>query len=251
MRIILIRTGVVVLLAIVLPLVGGLAITYGEWSGNSDRRYQFYGSSGQAPSALDHGEAIVQVYAARAARWRGIFGVHTWIAYKKTDATQYLRTEVIGWGARYKESVVVTRNGIPDQYWYGYEPELLADIRGQQAENAIARIESLIDEYPFRNRYRIWPGPNSNTYTAYLLREVEELVVDLPATAIGKDYVDRVGFAEAPSNSGYQFLAHGLFGVTLALEEGLEINLLGATYGLDLDPLAMKLPYIGRLGFAN
>jgi hypothetical protein len=249
MRVILVRTGIVVLLALVFPLLGGLAIAYGEWSGNSDRRYHFYGSSGQAPSAQEHGAAIVQVYAARAARWRGIFGVHTWIAYKKTGATQYVRTEVIGWGARYKESVVVTRNGIPDQYWYGYEPELLADIRGQQAEKAIARIESLIEEYPFRNHYQIWPGPNSNTYTAHLIRQVEELVVDLPATAIGKDYTDRVGFAAAPSNTGYQFLAHGLFGVKLALEEGLEINILGATYGLDLNPLALKLPCIGRLGF--
>ncbi len=249
MRVILVRTGIVVLLALVLPFLGGLAIAYGEWSGNSDRRYQFYGSSGQAPSAQEHSEAIVQVYAARAARWRGIFGVHTWIAYKKAGAMQYVRTEVIGWGARHKESVVVTRNGIPDQYWYGYEPELLADIRGQQAEKAIARIESLIDEYPFRDHYQIWPGPNSNTYTAHLIRQVDELVVDLPATAIGKDYADRVGFAAAPSNTGYQFMAHGLFGVKLAVEEGLEVNILGATYGLDLNPLALKLPCIGRLGF--
>jgi hypothetical protein len=147
--------------------------------------------------------------------------------------------------------VVVTRDGIPDQYWYGYEPELLADIRGQRAESAIARIESLIDEYPYQNQYRIWPGPNSNTYTAYLIRGVEELVVDLPPTAIGKDYIDRVGTEEAPSKTGYQFLAHGMFGITLALQEGLEINLLGATYGVDLNPLALKLPCIGRFGFVN
>jgi hypothetical protein len=251
MRVILIRTGIVVLLAIVFPFVGGLTIAYGEWSGNSERRYQFTGSSGQAPRAQEHGEAIVQVYAARAARWRGVFGVHSWIAYKQAGATQYVRTEVIGWGARYKESVVVTRNGIADQFWYGYEPELLADIRGQDAENAIARIEGLIDQYPYKNHYKVWPGPNSNTYTAYLIREVEELVVDLPATAIGKDYVDRVGIAAAPSNTGYQFLAHGLFGVTLALQEGLEINILGATYGVDLNLPALKLPCIGRLGFSN
>jgi len=251
MRVILVRTGIVVLVAIVLPLLGGLTIAYDEWSGNTERRYQFYGSSGQAPGAQEYGAAIVQVYAARAARWRGIFGVHTWIAYRKADSAQYVRTEVIGWGARDRESVVVTRNGIPDQYWYGYEPELLADIRGRQAEHAIARIESLIDKYPYRNRYQLWPGPNSNTYTAYLIREVEELVVDLPPTAIGKDYADRVGFAEAPSNTGYQFLAHGLFGVKLALEEGLEIDILGATYGVDLNLPALKLPCIGRLGFSN
>jgi hypothetical protein len=249
MRKILIRLGIVVLLAIVFPFLGGLTIAYGEWSRKSDRRYQFTGSSGQAPDAALYSEAVVQVYAARAARWRGVFGVHSWIAYKKADAAQYVRAEVIGWGAQYKQTVVVKRNGIPDQYWYGYEPELLAEIRGPDAENAILEIESLIEQYPFKNHYTVWPGPNSNTFTAHIAREVEELEIDLPPTAIGKDYVDRIGFAEAPSKSGFQFLAHGVFGVTLALEEGIEINLLGATYGVDFNPPALKLPCIGRIGF--
>ena len=137
------RIGIFILLAIVFPLAGGLTIAYDEWSGMKERRYQLTGSSGQAPLPEEHEAAIVQVYAARAARWRGIFGVHTWIAYKKAGASEYRRTEVIGWGARYRETVVYDRNGIPDRYWYGYEPELLADIRGQQAETAIARIEEL------------------------------------------------------------------------------------------------------------
>ena len=37
-------------------------------------------SSEQAPIAGKTDEAIIQVYAARAARWRGSVGVHTWIA---------------------------------------------------------------------------------------------------------------------------------------------------------------------------
>jgi len=249
MRIVLFRVAVILLVTVVIPLIGGLTIAYGEWSRKSDQRYQFTGSSGQAPEAALYSEAIVQVYAARAARWRGVFGVHSWIAYKKADTTQYVRAEVIGWGAQYKQSVVVKRNGIPDQYWYGYEPELLADIRGQDAEKAIRRIEYLIEQYPFKNHYKVWPGPNSNTFTAHIAREVEELEIDLPPTAIGKDYVDRIGFDAAPSKTGFQFLVHGVFGITLALEEGFEINLLGATYGIDLNPLALKVPCIGRIGF--
>ena len=81
------------------------------------------------------------------------------------------------------------------------------------------------------------------------LGAVDELDVDLPATAIGKDYIDRAGFAGTPSGTGFQFLVHGVFGVTLALDEGIELNLLGATYGVDLYPPALKLPCIGRLGF--
>jgi hypothetical protein len=29
--------------------------------------------------------------------------------------------------------------------------------------------------YPYPNEYRAWPGPNSNTFTAYIAREVPEL----------------------------------------------------------------------------
>jgi hypothetical protein len=196
----LLRIGIFILLAIVFPFAGGLTIAYDEWSGTTERRYQFTGSSGQAPLPEAH-------------------------------------------------SVVYDRGGIPDRYWYGYEPELLADIRGKQAETAIARIEELAPQYEYRQRYQVWPGPNSNTYIAHLLREIDELEVDLPATAIGKDYIERVGFMAAPSNTGFQFSAHGMLGLTLALDEGVEVNLLGASYGVDLYPPALKLPAIGRLGF--
>ena len=249
MRRVLIRGGAALLLLVIFPLAGGLYIVYGDrLLGNEEPRY-YYGSSGQAPAADAHPEAIVQVYAARAARWRGIFGVHTWVAYKPAGASYYQRTEVIGWGARGGQRVVYRREGIPDGYWYGFEPELLGEIRGAEAEQAIARIERFVDEYPYANRYQVWPGPNSNTYTAHLLRAVDELDVDLPATAIGKDYIDRAGFSGTPSGTGFQFLVHGVFGVTLALDEGIELNLLGATYGVDLYPPALKLPCIGRLGF--
>ena len=41
----------------------------------------------------------------------------------------------------------------------------------------------------------------------------------------------------------------GALGVLVAIEEGIEINLLGAVFGLDLNPPAFKLPIVGRLGF--
>jgi hypothetical protein len=48
-------------------------------------------SAGIAPPAETTAEAVVQVYGARALNWRGIFGVHTWIATKPPEATQYTR----------------------------------------------------------------------------------------------------------------------------------------------------------------
>src|SRR5207247_10722382 len=54
-------------------------------------------SAGIAPPAETTPEAVVQVYAARALNWRGIFGVHTWIATKPENATEDTLHQVIGW----------------------------------------------------------------------------------------------------------------------------------------------------------
>jgi hypothetical protein len=34
-----------------------------------------------------------------------------------------------------------------------------------------------------------------------------------------------------------------------AAEEGLEVNVLGLTFGVDLNDLALKLPFVGSIGF--
>ena len=43
----------------------------------------------------------------------------------------------------------------------------------------------------------------------------------------------------------------GVAGVLLALEEGIEVNVLGLILGVDLKDPALKLPGLGRLGFPN
>ncbi len=72
----------------------------------------------------------------------------------------------------------------------------------------------------------------------------------MPPTAIGKDYLPGGALvAGAPSGTGYQVSLFGLFGVLAAIEEGLEINLLGLSFGIDPLDLALKLPMAGRIGF--
>jgi hypothetical protein len=81
---------------------------------------------------------------------------------------------------------------------------------------------------------------------------VPELSLDIPASAIGKDYrpwYQPVG--HAPSGTGLQLSILGLAGVTLASEEGIEFNLLGLSFGIDLLQPALRLPAIGRLGMAE
>ena len=72
------------------------------------------------------------------------------------------------------------------------------------------------------------------------------MAIDLPPTAIGKDYSDQF-LAESPSNSGFILGYKGILSLMLSSEEGVEFNLGGAVYGIDLSPLAIKLPAVGRI----
>ena len=215
----------------------------GDWRRASRERV------GTAPDPAITPEAVVQVYAGRAFRWRGIFGVHTWIATKARNAENYYVHQVIGWYARHGGSSISSSPGAPDRRWYGATPELLADLRGQDAEAAIPKILQAIETYPHEYEYVLWPGPNSNTFTAHIVRVVPELSVDFPPTAIGKDYIANGAIAgTTPSGTGFQLSALGAAGVMIALEEGIEVNLLGLTLGIDPIDLAIKLPGVGRLG---
>ncbi|MFT5445957.1 MAG: hypothetical protein ACI9DC_001119 [Gammaproteobacteria bacterium] len=205
-------------------------------------------SAGLAPSPVTNKEAIVQVYGARAFNWRGIFAVHTWIAVKAENANQFTVYQVIGWRTRHGGSAVVASYDVPDRNWYGARPEIYKDIRGPDAQALIPEIEAAVQSYPHVHRYVLWPGPNSNSFVAHVARQVPNLAVDLPPTAIGKDYIghgDLIG--PAPSNTGFQISLFGLLGLTLALEEGIEFNVLTLNVGIDPLDLGIRLPGLGRI----
>ena len=213
-----------------------------------DWRTASHESVGLAPDAAATSEAVVQVYGARTWGWRGNFGVHTWVAVKPANASAYTVYEVIGWRLRWADSVVAIHNRAADARWYGNAPELYADKRGADAEKLIPRIDAAARSYPYPGEYTAWPGPNSNTFTAWITRAVPELGVDLPPTAIGKDYISGSIFGSAPSGRGMQLSLGGMFALTASGVEGLELNLLGLTFGINPFDPAIKLPLMGRIG---
>ena len=209
-------------------------------------------SAGIAPPAENTPEAVVQVYTARALNWRGIFAVHSWVATKPENAETYTVHQVIGWRVYRDLPAMVSAPGTPDGRWFGNEPSLIAELRGQAAARAIPKIIEAVANYPYPNEYTVWPGPNSNTFVAYIGKQVPELRMDLPSTAIGKDYpINGSIFDRAPSGTGYQVSMLGVLGVTLAREEGVELNLLGLNFGIDFYKPALKLPFVGRIGVGD
>ena len=224
-------------------LAFGRAATSGDWRTATHR------SVGLAPDPAVHKEAVVQVYAGRTFGWRGAFAVHTWLAAKPKGAADYTRYEVIGWYARAGHSAVsISEARAPDAEWYGNAPRLLRDLRGEDAEAVIAKLPQAVASYPYAMQYSVWPGPNSNTFIAHLGREIPELRLTLPSIAIGKDYLP-LGevFARTPSGTGYQLSLSGVLGISAAVDEGLELNVLGLVAGVDVRRPALKIPGIGRL----
>jgi hypothetical protein len=206
---------------------------------------------GLAPNPATTQEAVVQVYAARVWGMKGIFGVHTWVAVKPTGAPTYTVYEIMGWRLRWSDSALVVRQRAADARWYGSEPDLIAEKRGEGVDDLIVRIDKAARDYPWANEYTLWPGPNSNTFTAWIGRAVPELQIDLPSTAIGKDYLGSKLLAAAPSGKGVQFSLFGLLGMSASPVEGLEVNVLGLAFGVNPFDMSVKLPLVGRIGPAR
>lgn len=238
-------------LLLAVPVYTACSATWLKFSGQvQDRNWRTASRepAGLAPDPANTPEAVVQVYAARAVRWRGYFGVHTWVAVKRTDAREFTVYEVSGHRLRRTGTSLVVGQRAPDGFWYGNRPELLGDKRGDGVDAIIDRIEAAVRSYPWADRYGIWPGPNSNTFVAHVLRSAPELRVDLPPTAVGKDFLGIKPVGSLPSGTGGQLSLFGVAGIAVGLEEGLEVNLLGLTFGIDPASLALKLPLVGSIG---
>ena len=158
------KTIVLALLALfLLPLAARAAIFAFEDRPHSWRDAD-WSSIGSLPPAERHPEARVLVLSGRTGGWKGVVAVHSWIVIKRENGRDWTRYDVVGWG-----NPVRVNGWAPDGRWYGDRPVVIADLKGAAAEKLIPRIEAAITAYRFHNAgdYRIWPGPNSNTFVAH------------------------------------------------------------------------------------
>jgi len=145
----------------------------------------------RAPDPLLHPEAVVQVYGADVWGFRGHFAIHTWVATKPRNASEYSIFQVIGWRARRGRPVLSIEQGDPARDWFGSPAILLHERRGPEAQALIERIHAAVSTYPFVHEYTMWPGPNSNSFVAWIGLSVPELGLELPAKAVGQAWMKR------------------------------------------------------------
>lgn len=206
-----------------------------------------WSSAHMAPDPTRNKEAIIQIYAARTGGWKGIVSDHCWIILKDKNGIAFDRYEVLGWGTAVRKNAYAA-----DGHWYSNKPRIIADVRGPAAEAILGSIKQAIATYPYAGTgvYRLWPGPNSNSFVADIARRVKGLDPDLPATAIGKDFLVREYiFDSAPSHTGWQVSLYGIAGVLIAKKEGVELSIGGLVLGASLFERTLKLPAIGTIHY--
>ncbi len=240
-----------VLLAILVVFLAPLGVHAALYAGKehpASFRQANWSSVGMLPPASADREARLLVFTGRTGRWKGIFSVHSWVVFKPEGASAWSRYDVVGWG-----NPVRSNGWAPDSRWYGDIPRVLVDVRGAEAARMIPKVQAAINGYNYRNDgdYRVWPGPNSNTFVAAVLRSVPELAVTLPPNAVGKDFRDGAYAGRTDSGTGIEASLYGLLGIKFGWVEGVELNFLGLVAGFDLRHPAVKLPGFGRIGMAD
>ena len=232
-----------ILVIFIAPVLAHAAIWLSEERPGSWRDAD-WSSAGVLPDPRADPAASIRVMAARTGGLKGIVSVHTWLVLKDRNATGYKRYDVVGWGNP------VRLNSQPaDGRWYSNDPVVIHELKGPEAERLLPKVEAAIAEYQWSERgsYRIWPGPNSNTFVATVLAAVPEFNADMPPTAIGRDYPNGSWVRRAPGGGLFITLG-GFAGLTLGLREGIEVNFFGLVAGIRLHRPALILPGFGVLG---
>ncbi|MBO6719108.1 MAG: DUF3750 domain-containing protein [Rhizobiaceae bacterium] len=205
-----------------------------------------WSASGVLPPVETDSEAAIYLMAARTGGLKGALSVHSWIVTRRAGANSYDRYDKVGWGSP------VRRNNYPaDGRWYSNTPWIVHAVYGEKAERLIPEIEAAIADYPFSHRgdYRIWPGPNSNTFVAHVLREVPEFGGYLPPNATGRDFAPGIFDIDWSDEA---FDMHVTFGGVLGFAagrvSGLELHFMGLVAGFDFRNPAVKIPAAGTIG---
>lgn len=208
-----------------------------------------WSSSGVLAPAPSVPQAFVAVLSARTGGLKGAVSEHSWIVVKEKGASAYERWDKVGWGTP------VRRNEFPpDGRWYSNRPHFVFSAEGDAAERLIPKLRAAIAAYPFSRRggYHIFPGPNSNSFVAFVMRQVPEIDVALPPVSVGRDYPTdgRLAFLDPDGRDAHLSL-FGYAGISAGWKSGFEFNLLGLVVGLDVRRIGIKVPAFGTFALLD
>ena len=204
-----------------------------------------WSASGVLPTADTIDGPAIFLMAARTGGLKGAFSVHCWIVIKRDHGAGYDRYDKVGWGRPVRKNSYE-----PDGRWYSNTPVIIASVSGSEAARLVAKAETAIDAYPYREYgdYTIWPGPNSNSFVAHVIKAVPEMGAQLPPNAVGRDFAPGLAsFDIADDWQDMHATFGGLIGFAAGVRSGLEFHFFGLVAGLDFVRPAIKIPAYGRV----
>jgi hypothetical protein len=189
----------------------------------------------------------VQLWSATLPSVLRVIAVHTWFNVFDEKEGRWRRWEVWqnrdaggeSWGHVHRDLMH------PERPVGGGPASCESEWTGDEAERLLAVLERS-PEYPERDRYRYWPGPNSNTYAAWVLSQAG-IPYSLNPRAIGKDFLGVHGYG-LKREMGKTQLESPLLGVCVDPLRAVELHVLALTLGIERQPLALITP-LGRLRF--
>lgn len=232
---------VFILAVFVLPALIHLAVWSFKERPNGWRQAN-WASAGILPHPPASDTASIRILAARTGGLKGAFATHSWIVIKRPGAADYDRYDVVGWGRPVRKNAYDA-----DGRWYSNDPQVHFKLEGEQAADLIPQVEAAIANYRWSGfgDYTIWPGPNSNTFVASIVRAVPALGATVPSTAVGRDFPADGNWTGTSTNDAWRFSLGGYAGFVFSTKVGIEINFLGLVAGLNLLKGEIKIPAFG------
>ena len=123
------------------------------------------------------------------------FITHSWIVVaKKGKITRYDVIHKGQNGNHLYRNIFRPWEGLGIIFWNSvprWKSQLLGKVEGGKgsiAEKIVLFIEKS-SRYPFKKKYHFFPGPNSNTFTQWIITMFPGCGLQLPWSALGKNYL--------------------------------------------------------------
>ena len=173
--------------------------------------------------------------------WYSRFATHSYVDFRSDPSAPWQRVEIVN-----KDSGLnidpISETEFRRAHRWGNPVRIVSQSR-HDGKDLAAQITAYAKSYD-ASLYRPWPGPNSNTFTDGLLRNVDGLSGVLEHNGVGKDSLWRAG--QTAGGTGVE-IQSPLLGLEVGLKEGLNLNFIGLTAGAGIWPPAVKLPFLPQV----
>lgn len=170
--------------------------------------------------------------------WYSRFASHSFVEYRESPSSAWRRLEIVNKDSGIVHEEISQAEATATTRWGN--PVHLVSQSKVDGPLVVRKMEKIAKNYD-DSLYRPWPGPNSNTFTTEIIREVNGVTGMLEHNGVGKDH--GLYFGPTTGGTGLEIQATYL-GVEAGLREGVQLNLLGLTAGVGIWPPSLKVPFL-------